>query len=199
MGFGHRELLDFPCGRYVLTRRIPGFTLIELMVVVAIIGILLMLGTPLFSQYVANSRIRAAAEAFANAVAQARTEAIKRNESVEFLVSNGWLVCKVADSAASNCTQGNPAVLFQGAGKEGIAEVTATVTPAGSTRVAFDSFGRTIAVSPVDASAALTQVDFDVPNGTAVGSRPLRVLLETGGAVKLCDPAVTPPDPRGCA
>lgn len=183
----------------MLTHRIPGFTLIELMVVVAIIGILLMLGTPLFSQYVANSRIRAAAEAFANAVAQARTEAIKRNESVEFLVSSGWLVCKVADSAASNCTQGNPAVLFQGAGKEGIAEVTATVTPAGSTRVAFDSFGRTIAVSPVDASAALTQVDFDVPNGAAVGSRPLRVLLETGGAVKLCDPAVTPPDPRGCA
>ena len=180
-------------------RRVPGFTLIEMMVVLAIIGILLMIGTPLFSQFVANSRIRAAAEAFANAVAQARTEAIKRNQPVEFLISSGWLVCTVADSAASNCTQGNPAVLFQGAGKEGIAEVTATVTPAGSTRVAFDSFGRIIAISPVDASAALTQVDIDVPNGPAVGSRPLRVLLETGGAVKLCDPAVSSPDPRGCA
>lgn len=179
-------------------RRASGFTLIELMVVLAIIGLLLMFATPLFSQFVANSRIRTAAEAFANAVAQARTEAIKLNQPVEFLVNSGWLVCLVSDSVAGNCTQGTAAVLFQGAGKEGASEVTATATPAGSTRVAFDSFGRIIAVSPVDGSAALTQVDFDVSYGSSVGSRPLRLLLESGGAVKLCDPAASTTDPRAC-
>lgn len=182
----------------MLTRRAPGFTLIELMVVLAIIAILLTLGTPLFTTFMANSRIRTAAEAFANAVAQARTEAIKQNQPVEFLMSSGWLVCAVSDSVAKNCVQGNAAVLYQGAGREGTGEVTATTTPTGATRVAFDSFGRIIAVSPVDLSAAITQVDFDVPGGSSIGSRPLRVLLEIGGAVKLCDPALASTDPRAC-
>ena len=182
----------------MLIRRTAGFTLIELMVVLAIVGILLVLGVPLFTTFVSNSRIRTSAEAFANAVAQARTEAVKLNQPVEFVMSSGWLVCAVTDSIASNCVQGNTAVLFQGAGEEGTSEVTATATPAGATRVAFDSFGRIIPVSPVDNSAALTQVDFDVPNGSAVNSRPLRVLVETGGAVKLCDPAAGSSDPRAC-
>ncbi|MBS0325151.1 MAG: GspH/FimT family pseudopilin [Proteobacteria bacterium] len=182
----------------MLNRRHRGFTLVELMVVLAIIAILLILGTPLFSTFVANSRIRTAAEVFANALSQARIEAIKRNEPVEFLMSSGWLVCTVADSAAGNCAQGNAAVLFQGAGKEGTSEVTVTATPSGATRITFDQLGNIIAVSPIDSSAALTQVDIDVPGGSSVNSTPLRVLIETGGGVHLCNPAVSSPNPEAC-
>lgn len=180
----------------MLRPRHRGFTLIELMVVLAIIGILLLLGTPLFTTFMANSRIKTASEAFANALVQARTEAIKRNEPVEFVISSGWLVCLVADDAS--CTQGDASVLYQGAGREGTSDVVVTPTPADATRITFDSLGRIIAPNPADDSDALTQVDIDVTNGTSVNSRPLRVVVETGGGVRLCDPAVSSPNPAAC-
>ena len=41
-----------------------GFSLIELMIVVAIMGVLLALGAPTFSTYLRNVKLRSAAEAF---------------------------------------------------------------------------------------------------------------------------------------
>lgn len=168
-----------------------GFTLIEMMVVLAIGALLLTLVVPLMAGFVASSKIRTAAETWATGLQQARAESIKQNTNVEFEIGTGvWQVVRLADGA----------VLHQAAGKEGSTEVVVTATPAGATRVAFDSFGRVIAVSPVDGSSAITQLDFDVPNGASMGSnrRPLRLLLETGGAVKVCDPALASTDPRAC-
>ena len=175
-------------------RRGPGrgFTLIEMMVVLAIGGLLLTLIVPLMGGFVASSKIRTAADSWATGLQQARAESIKQNTSVEFQISTGvWQVVRLADSA----------VLQQAAGKEGSTDVVVTPSPAGATRVAFDSFGRVIAVSPVDGSSAITALDFDVPNGASMGSdrRPLRVLLNAGGAVKVCDPALASTDPRACA
>ena len=175
----------------MLTRKSSGISLIEILIVLSIIGILLVQGVPAMAGFIASSRIRTAAEGYSNGIAQARAEAVRLNTSVEFLTSTGrWQVRRVIDSA----------VLHQAAGVEATTEVTTTVTPADATRVTFDQFGRIVATSPVDGSSAIRQVDFDVSDGAGLGTarRALRVLVQTGGSVKMCDPLASSTDPRAC-
>lgn len=71
--------------------RSRGFTLIELMVVVALAAIMLSLGAPALKDYIVGQRVKTAAFTFANAAVHARSEAIKRNGEVLLLAaSGGW-------------------------------------------------------------------------------------------------------------
>ncbi len=94
----------------MLKERAAGFTLIELMTVIAIGALLLTLALPQWSGLVASARIRTAAEAYASGLTQARAESIKQNTSSEFQVLTGkWQVRRISDNT----------VLHQGAGLEG--------------------------------------------------------------------------------
>lgn len=68
-----------------------GFTLVELMVTVAIAAILLSLGVPSFQEYIRNSRLVSRTNDFIGALHLARSEAIKRGGRVT--------LCKSADGA----------------------------------------------------------------------------------------------------
>lgn len=59
-----------------------GFTLIEALVVVTIIGILAALTVPAFTKMLERNRVKGAAESMFNDLQLARTEAIKRNQDV---------------------------------------------------------------------------------------------------------------------
>ena len=63
-------------------RRAPGFSATELMVVVAIFGILAAMSTPFFLRYYQSAALKAATEEVAVYVNQARQLAIKENQSV---------------------------------------------------------------------------------------------------------------------
>jgi type IV fimbrial biogenesis protein FimT len=79
----------------VLTsRRQQGFTLIELIIVVCILGILMALGLPAYNQMIMESAIRAKAESFLSGLQLAKVEAMKRNMSVRF---------QIFDSQDSTC------------------------------------------------------------------------------------------------
>jgi type IV fimbrial biogenesis protein FimT len=67
--------------------RVRGFTLIELMVTLAITAILLLMAMPLTGSYFENARVRKAAEAFATGLHQARNEAIRTNANVSMLLT----------------------------------------------------------------------------------------------------------------
>lgn len=71
-----------------MSGRLRGFSLIEAMVVIAILSVLLSLGAPAFASYVANVRLRAAAESFLAGIQTARAEAIRLNNNVQFLITN---------------------------------------------------------------------------------------------------------------
>lgn len=87
----------FPVGAGLRRRIQAGFTLIELMVVVALAAVLLGIAIPSFKDLIVGQRVKAAAFAFANAAVLARSEAINRNSQVVLAAAtggwqNGWSV-----------------------------------------------------------------------------------------------------------
>ena len=70
-----------------------GFSLIELIVGMAILGILMGLGIPAFSDWMRNARVRTTAESALNGLQLARAEAVRRGHHVTAIVRD---VSKVA-------------------------------------------------------------------------------------------------------
>lgn len=75
------------------TRQQRGFNVIELMVTVAVVGILAAVALPSFADAIARNRIAAQANDFAAAVNYARTEAIRRNSPAGVCASSDDAVC----------------------------------------------------------------------------------------------------------
>jgi type IV fimbrial biogenesis protein FimT len=171
-------------------RRGAGFTLVELMVTIAILGILLVMGAPGLRSLVENGRIRTAGESMKYGLTLARSEAVRLNTPVEFVRDDGgWQVVRISDGET----------LHRASGKEGTRGLALSVTPEGASRVTYDSFGRVFATNPADDSAPITEVGIESVNPpTTSDYRPLRLQVQPGGTARLCDPAVAANDPRAC-
>lgn len=171
---------------------VRGFTLVEAVVVMAIVGVLAALGFPALQSMLAGVRVRAVAEKTLGALQLARAEAAKQNRNVTFQVDamegGGWSI--VADGGA---------IVTAYSGTEGATDVLLSMAPEFGP-IVFDSFGRR--VTPPVASGAVT-LGFSAPgsgecqpSGTV---RCLNVLVSVGGSVRMCDPAVADgSDPRKC-
>jgi len=72
-----------------------GFTLVELLITLAVTGILLAVAVPSLRTFVQNSRIDNTADTFIAAIQHARSEAITRGSAV--------ILCRTADPATNSC------------------------------------------------------------------------------------------------
>lgn len=81
-----------------------GMTLVEIMVALVIVFILLTAAMPNFYEWIQNSRIRTAAESIQNGLALARTEAVHRNTTAQFVSCgrSSWDVIVASSVAASS-------------------------------------------------------------------------------------------------
>lgn len=173
-----------------------GFTIIEILFTVAILGILVMMAMPTFGEWLQSQQLRAAAEASLNGLQVARSEAIRRNLPVQIVFG--------APQAGWTVTEQPPGLTFIQAksSEEGSPNAQLTMTPGGATTVTFTPLGGVTANA--DGSATVTRIDIDNPRGGAcqpVGAmRCLRVVVSAGGTIRMCDPhpAVVAPDPRAC-
>lgn len=121
--------------------RISGYTLPEIMITVAIVGIVLTIAAPNFTGVIAGQRTKAAATELYLALAKARSEAIKRNLSVTLSPKGGnwaagWEILNPSDVTSK--LEDHPAV--SGATITGPASVTYLTTGRirGATRPSFD-------------------------------------------------------------
>lgn len=69
-------------------QRHKGFTLIEVMIVIAILGVLVSLAMPGFQGWLRSAKLRSFAESFQTGIQIARAEAINRNAYVEMVLTN---------------------------------------------------------------------------------------------------------------
>lgn len=179
-----------------------GFTLIELIVTIAIVAILVTIAVPNFRTFILNIQIRTATEALNNGLQLARGEAVRRNTNVKFVLGtdSAWTVgCETA--VADNDGDGNedcPTVIQSRAAGEGSTLATVAITPTDAKTVTFNGLGKVTAND--DASSSITQIDVDMPSTTlsAAESKNLSIRI-SGGSIRMCNPNITTVgDARAC-
>ena len=191
---------------------IGGFTLVELLVGMALVGVLIALGAPSMSNYLQNSKIANATSGYYSAIQTARTEAIRRNVLTEFVLTDAPFSSMAPASAArswavrASYTSGFVRVDAKDAGEGEGNRATPTLAITGSASpitfdgtIAFNGFGATL---PAGASYSL-----DIKNpaagvckndGGTIRCR--RIIVSPGGQIAACDPAAAASagDSRAC-
>lgn len=197
------------------TRHSRGFTMIELMIGIVILAVLIATGFPAFTTYMDNSRVRSSAESFITGMQLARSEAVRRNAQVEFLLTSdearginvettnlsatalNWIVrVDITATGLHEYVEGKS--WFQDSGQN------ASATP----RVTVDGTVASITFNGLGATNLGAQATFDFKNptgGACAGAstpgpiRCLRVVVAVGGQARMCDPAVSATgDTRSC-
>lgn len=82
--------------RLLIMKREGGFSLIELLTVMAVLGVLLVMVFPSLNEWMVNLRIRNTADALLRGLQLARQEAVRRNQTMGF-----WLVSAPAANSSA--------------------------------------------------------------------------------------------------
>lgn len=176
--------------------RCRGFTLIELMIALAIFAFLILLAGPMYADFMGNSQIRNAAENTLSGVRYAQTAAIKTNKLVKFVlnpaVGGGWAVYPFNEEAGDFDVTASQS--YQWA--EGASRTTVTPVPPDATEVTFNGLGRVVANA--DATNSLTRIIVTNTNLSAPRNLHIMISAVTNTGTKLCDPLVLAPDARAC-
>jgi len=189
--------------------RSGGFTLVELMFGVAMVGILLALGAPAFSGFLQNARLGTRAKSFYTGLQLARTEAIRLNLPVEFALTDTAInVGNIANVAATSPSGRNWVVRVQPAASAAYQLVEAKSAMEGGDLGSLQVLASTDIVS-FNGTGGTTdgqpqQLDVSSPAGglcaPAGPMRCWRVRVAPGGQIRLCDPAVVAAgDSRACS
>ena len=199
-----------------------GFTLVELLISVAIMAILSAVALPNFSAWLANSQIRSVSEALQNDLRLAQSEAVKRNRIVALVLTNS-----TPTTASPGSTAATPArnwVIYAlplqnsdegAASAAGSTRMVKAFTQENNSRtqvslaarvVCFNSMGRLVTQTTGIADAGNVQCAAPAANAPLAfaiqnpsGNTNLSVQLTLGGQVRMCNPSKSiSTSPDGC-
>jgi len=180
--------------------RVTGFTLVELVVVISVVGVVLALSMPSFTAMIGNMGIRGAAESMLGGLQVARMEAVKRNENVTFAVTD-------VNGGAWVITSQSGAQINQKAKSEtGNVVIESDIDPI---EVTFNGLGRRAV--PNDANVLSLVVARAVAEGNGGSDacqdgsaddlrvyRCMNITIEPGGQIRMCDPQRPLGDAQAC-
>jgi type IV fimbrial biogenesis protein FimT len=213
-----RGLPPGPPPRIYRNRR--GYTLIEVMVGLAILGILLAVGIPSMKNWIVANKARAASEFYLDGLSMARRQAVLHNARSRFVLAPGtngqfdWRVDLCFPVSGSPCTDDEGNWSTTAAVSSGDPEGTAgfrsvfrsaaslppsdllipVLAPAGASAVYFTEVGW------VDTTIGdrLALLRLDPAPALANDLRTAAVAVTLAGMAAKCDPAVAAPDSRAC-
>lgn len=164
-----------------------GVTLIELMVVVAILAILLMVATPSFTDFLARKRVEGALTELTADLNFARSEAVVRNTNVSVTFGSGCYVIHTTGSTATSCAQSGAPTLGTGAIQIKLVQLDAASTVSFSpndsmTSLTFDSLRAMATSNGTDTTSGSVNIN------SSVGSWQLRVSVMRMGRTQACSP-----------
>lgn len=187
-------------------KKYSGFTLIELMITLFIVGVLLAVGVPSLKTFMQGNRLIAASNELISALHVARSEAIKINSRVSICESgdgktcsnsgsweNGWIVFVDANGDLANtgapCAAANTDCLLRI--HDGYNDAQLTIAGLDANAAAINSFtfssrGLPKAVNGSSQSGAFSLCSLDT-SGNTIGSR--AVVLSLSGRVRVSDNA----------
>jgi type IV fimbrial biogenesis protein FimT len=171
--------------------RTRGFTTIELMIVIVVIGVLLMLAAPSFTKFMAKKRVEGLVSELVVDLGYARSEAVQRNTLVQVTLGSGCYVIHAlpagttAASDGTSCPQtGNSTI---GTGE---AELK-TVQVAADSAVSLTPTTGTILFEPVRGRASFSSgsASLTLTAASSIGAWTLRATIASVGRVSTCSPS----------
>lgn len=186
-------------------RRQAGFTLIELMVTITMIGILLALGVPTIGTWAADSRVRGAAENLVNGMRLAQATAIGMNRitlfgftsatpAVNAAVTAGGTNWFIQSLSMNGNTVTTPTLVQSSTMATGYGvSIAGTGASASVGLICFNSFGQQATLSAASVGLSVgcgglggnTPTTFLISNSKAV--RSFKVLVYPSGQIFMCD------------
>ena len=195
-----------------------GFTLVELIVAMAVLAILLTLAAPNFSRWIRNTKIRTAAESIQTGLHAARAEALKRNTVVRFqltdtmdascsLSDNGphWFI-SINDVTAGTSGSNDHKCATPVSDTEGPRIIQSRNGAEAGGNLVFINSDRNLltfnGLGQLTSNPATMQISSAEAGQTCMAdggsTRCLSVVVTAGGQIRMCDPALPSTDTRGC-
>ena len=162
-----------------------GFTLVELLVVIALVAIILALAAPSFTGTLARKRLEGVASELATDIQYARSEAAQRNAAVGIVFgANCYVIYVVGNMDADSCTVLNsPEPALKTVQISDGVSLNFVPPVARPPFMAFDP----VRGMAVDATGAIDLSGY-VNLSHSAGTWQIRAMLTKAGRVKLCSP-----------
>lgn len=204
-----------------------GFTMIELVIAVAVFGILITLGMPSFTTWLAGSNVKSLADFYLDGLRLARTGAQQRSGASRFVLTqnaNGqydwrvdwcfptatqpcddtgtarWSTTSAAGTGDVNTANPSLSVARTADSQPPASKISTTLTPNNATGVYFNAQGWVnTGVQPFLRQLRLDAAAAYNPDPTMPNVRPAAIAINLSGMAERCDPLVAATDSRACS